>query len=347
MHVVDSRHQFSVQHQQLQYQLELKNPPTQPTSVPFGQSSAPGLARATQQAGHAVGHALSKTTPPPESTSESAENEEDTKQFSALHSIGEVKKILEQLITDHAIAWQPTLSFNENPPPTPPIASAAPNESQDVVTASVTSGPSSTLTFRYQQLTAELTGAATLADGKTFEWSMSFSQTEWSLQYQQNIPAATEDPLLISFDGSFRFSGQTQAFDLHNSGQADGQIAMLQGEQYYLVWDHNQNGKADAGNELFGPSTGHGFFELAKLDHDGNGFIDAADTAFTQLFLWRPGDALKSLQDLKVGALSTTSVDTPFDYYQQHQLMARLQRSGVMLTDEGQTGLVQQVDFSV
>jgi hypothetical protein len=61
------------------------------------------------------------------------------------------------------------------------------------------------------------------------------------------------------------------------------------------VLDRNGNGAIDAGAELFGTDTlkfnGQfalsGFDALRDLDSDGNGLLNASDTAFAQLQLWQ------------------------------------------------------------
>lgn len=40
------------------------------------------------------------------------------------------------------------------------------------------------------------------------------------------------------------------------------------------------------GSELFGPTNGNGFQELAEYDKDGNGWIDENDEIFGSLKIW-------------------------------------------------------------
>ena len=83
-----------------------------------------------------------------------------------------------------------------------------------------------------------------------------------------------------------------------------------------LDLDKNADGKSNDGKELFGPTSGNGFAELAALDSDGNGWIDENDPAFQQLKVWTKDasgeDHLSSLAQAKVGALFLGNASTPF-----------------------------------
>jgi hypothetical protein len=66
-----------------------------------------------------------------------------------------------------------------------------------------------------------------------------------------------------------------------------------------LVLDRNGNGKIDNGTELFGNNTilangqkaANGFEALKEWDSNQNGEIDAADTAYTQLKIWKDANS--------------------------------------------------------
>src|SRR5690606_24701452 len=97
---------------------------------------------------------------------------------------------------------------------------------------------------------------------------------------------------------------------------SDDAIPLPIGGRGMLAFDRNANGRIDDGSELFGPTTGDGFAELAALDSDGNGWIDEADAHFADLRLWQPdangAGSLKTLTATGVGALSVARVATPF-----------------------------------
>ncbi|MBY0419225.1 MAG: hypothetical protein K2W88_14345, partial [Pararheinheimera sp.] len=135
------------------------------------------------------------------------------------------------------------------------------------------------------------------------------------------------------------------AFNLTENTQRIQQLA--QG-QYYLAKDSNNNGAVDSGNELFGPSTGEGFAELATFDQDQNGLIDQQDPIWQSLWLWRPEDkGLYSLKEMGVAALSVDSIATPFSLRHKDEVKGRLERSSIFITEDKDVGLLQQIDLKV
>lgn len=357
MQIIGARQQIQVLQQQTQYQgrfdaqsaQQLVNHTSQRSTVdaitPPPRTVQPQQPTGKQTlADPAISGKTSK-----QSTSDPEENEEDSKQFSALHTIGQVKKILEQLVTgklsdwltsDHtdlSALWQQGNAATASASAAPTGTTAAPPQraASDQILVN----------YRYQQLSASFSGAVSLQDGTSIQWDFQFEQVESSFSFAMQRAADVKDPLVLSLDGSYRATGQWLNFAM--SADSQSRLDKLGGAQYYLVHDKNQNGRADDGTELFGPSSGQGFAELAQLDDDGNGFIDQADRAFNQLYAWQPEQGLQSLSALQIGALSVTSASTTFDYYQQEQLQAKLSRSGIALTTDRQVALLQQVDFTV
>lgn len=155
------------------------------------------------------------------------------------------------------------------------------------------------------------------------------------------------DPLVLSFDGkACELSGERFAFDLDADGSAE-QIPGLANGSCFLVFDRNGNGRADDGGELFGVKSGDGFADLARLDDDGNGWIDEGDSAFGKLALWS-GEYWNSLAGHGVGALFTGSVAAPFALKDaDNQLLGQIRAAGLYLQESGQAGLMQQVDLAV
>ncbi len=65
-------------------------------------------------------------------------------------------------------------------------------------------------------------------------------------------------------------------------------IQQLAQGQYYLAKDSNNNGAVDSGKELFGPTTGQGFAELAAYDEDENGLIDQTRPYLAKFMVMAP-----------------------------------------------------------
>lgn len=160
-----------------------------------------------------------------------------------------------------------------------------------------------------------------------------------------------KDPLLLHFDGNAaQLSDSTFAFDIDADGESEW-LSYLTGASGWLALDKNNNGKIDDGSELFGGQTGQGFEELSRFDDDKNGFIDAADRVFDDLLIWNKTlqtDQLLSLEKSDVGAIYTGSENTPFDFKDSNnQVVGRVSKSGIYLTESGVVGSVQQVDMAV
>ena len=98
-------------------------------------------------------------------------------------------------------------------------------------------------------------------------------------------------------------------FDLFGEGAM--RTGWLQdGDDAFVAWDRNGNGRIDGGGELFGEASGgpvgiDGFAALAQLDqaeHGGNGdgWISDADQHFGELLLWHDenGDARSQSDEL-------------------------------------------------
>ena len=102
------------------------------------------------------------------------------------------------------------------------------------------------------------------------------------------------------------------------------------------------------GSELFGPTSGDGFSELAQLDTNGNGWIDGADQAFSSLSIWTPGaDKPVSISDAGIGTISLQNAATPFSIRDGvNSTLGSVRSTGVFLTDNGTAGVVQQIDVT-
>lgn len=195
-------------------------------------------------------------------------------------------------------------------------------------------------------------GTVQTADGETIdlnlnmEMSRSYSRTSEVVQQIQ-----FKDPLTINFDGNAAdLTGETYEFDIDADGELDI-INFLSKNSSLLALDNNDDGIINDGTELFGAISGDGFADLAAYDDDGNGWIDEADSIFDELLLWSKVDGedqLNSLADEGVGAIYLNSIDTPFDLHNDdNEVRGQVKQSGIYLTENGQSGTVQQIDLAV
>jgi len=195
-------------------------------------------------------------------------------------------------------------------------------------------------------------------DGTRIDFSVSLSMSrefsqESSLEIRTGAAAVEKiDPLVINFSGNAAELGETHfIFDLDNDGNTE-QLATLKSNSAFLALDKNNDGEINNGSELFGPSTGKGFEELAAFDDDNNGFIDEADAVYEKLRLWQQhsdgSQQLLALGDKDIGAIYLGHVSTPFQLTnQQNQSLGEVNSSGVYLHENGTVGTVQQIDYKV
>jgi hypothetical protein len=89
-------------------------------------------------------------------------------------------------------------------------------------------------------------------------------------------------------------------FDIDNDGFAE-RTAWVSGTDGFLARDLNGNGKIDGQSELFGNASTSGFAALATLDSTADGMINASDTGFGTLRVWRDlnGNGVTDAGELK------------------------------------------------
>ncbi len=207
-----------------------------------------------------------------------------------------------------------------------------------------------------EQTQFSASGVIQTADGKSIEFSV---ELELSRAYHEetNISiqagdAVRKDPLVVNFDGTAAELSSTRfRFDLNGDGQSED-VPLLSGGSGYLVLDANGNGRVDSGKELFGPTSGDGFAELARYDEDGNGWIDEGDGAFSRLAVWNPSadgaGSVVSLASTGVGAISLAHTATPFELRTaDNQSLGAVRSTGIYVTEGGDVGTVQQLDLTV
>ncbi|AFL68172.1 hypothetical protein [Sulfurospirillum barnesii] len=204
-----------------------------------------------------------------------------------------------------------------------------------------------------EKLSLNAVGLVKTQEGQSIALSL---QTELSrydsyrVEIRQSL-AQMVDPLVINLKGGLVEVDKEKKFqfDLNSDGISDEISALAQGSGF-LALDRNENGVIDDGSELFGTQSGNGFLDLSAYDDDGNGWIDANDEIFSKLKIWQKSaleDKLISLSEARVGALLLNSVHSSFSYKNDETLNAQLKQSSVVLFEDGKTGWMSHLDFSI
>lgn len=209
-----------------------------------------------------------------------------------------------------------------------------------------------------EQTSFAASGVVKTANGREISFTLSLSMarsyhTESDISLRLGDARRTSDPLVLNFSGTAaQLTDRRFAFDLDADGTASEQINFVTGGSGFLAFDRNGDGIINNGSELFGTQTGDGFAELATLDVDRNGWIDEDDAIYMQLSVWKKDsagtDALISLKEANVGAISLARVATPFAIKDENNaLQGQVRASGVYLQESGSVGSIQQVDLTI
>ena len=200
------------------------------------------------------------------------------------------------------------------------------------------------------------TGKVVTADGKTIDFQVQLAMNrEYASTNSVQVrggDAHLVDPLVINFGGkAAELSGGSFAFDLNADGKTE-QISSLAAGSGFLALDRNGDGKINNGQELFGPATGQGFAELAKLDSDNNGWLDENDPMYARLRVWQRdaagNDSLATLAEKNVGAILLTPVKTSFALKDSgNATQGQLKETSIFLGENGGAGTVQEIDLAV
>ncbi|MCE5312330.1 MAG: hypothetical protein LLF86_04175 [Nitrospiraceae bacterium] len=208
-----------------------------------------------------------------------------------------------------------------------------------------------------EQMMFKAHGVINTADGEEIKFNIKlkmdreFSSTE-SVNIRMGDAAKAVDPLVINFNGAAAELTDTKfAFDLNSDG-TDENISFVGSNSGILVFDKNSDGKVNNGSELFGPSTGNGFAELAAYDQDGNNWIDQNDAAYNSLNIWTKSssgeDILRSLSEAGVGAIGLQNIQTQFNLTDAaNNLNGQLAKTGVYVSEEKTVGTIQQVNLVI
>ncbi|MCK8602385.1 hypothetical protein [Desulfoferrobacter suflitae] len=208
--------------------------------------------------------------------------------------------------------------------------------------------------YEYEEALFSARGSVLTADGQEITFSLNLQMSR-EFYHRESFSFAAggtpvTDPLVLNFEGTAaELSNMTFAFDLDGDGRKE-QVPLLSSGSGLLVFDRNCDGTINDGGELFGPSSGNGFKELAQFDRDGNLWIDENDPIFHRLAVWSRDEAgkdkLESLKDKGVGAISLVAVHTPFDLKDAaHNLQGQVRASGIYLEESGAVKSIQQIDL--
>src|SRR5690606_26074658 len=193
------------------------------------------------------------------------------------------------------------------------------------------------------------------ADGAEIRFELDFamarSYTE-SVSFSLSAGDRRKEDPLVDFGGAAAAPLSEGCVYYVLDGDGGKEQLPLLGGSGFLASDRTTNGRIDNGRELFGPASGDGFAELAALDDDGNGWIDEADAAWSQLRLWSPDvegkGRLQSLNEAGVGAFYLGRVDTAFGLKDAaNDTQGLMRASSIYLREDGRVGTVSQVDLRV
>jgi hypothetical protein len=197
-------------------------------------------------------------------------------------------------------------------------------------------------------------GVIHTADGKQIHFNVELTMSRLFMEENSlhiRMGDALKDPLVINFGGNAAQLSRTKfLFDLDSDGMEEP-VSFLQPGSGFLALDRNGDGVVNNGSELFGPSTGEGFSELARHDDDGNGWIDENDPIYHKLRVWTRdpagNDTLLALGQVGVGAICLDSADTPFALKDEtNDLLGQVRATGIYANDDGTVGTIQQIDIA-
>ncbi|MBN2714476.1 MAG: hypothetical protein JXX14_01400 [Deltaproteobacteria bacterium] len=211
----------------------------------------------------------------------------------------------------------------------------------------------SNTTVEREETTFAASGVVKTEDGREINFASSLHMERERVEvtsFQLRAgDAKLVDPLVLNFSGgAAELTEEKFNFDINSDG-IDESISFVADGSGFLVYDRNGDGMVNNGTELFGPSTGNGFAELAEHDEDGNGWIDEADAVYSDLRVWRGNPSTSGLMDLRsgnVGAMYLGAATTPFEQRgADGTLLGQTAATGVFLSESGSVGTVQQVDL--
>ena len=206
--------------------------------------------------------------------------------------------------------------------------------------------------YEYEKVSVTSKGSVQLADGRNVDFSLQLTMERESIVREsvalQSTRGMLMDPLVLNFDCDLRtLMNRSFQFDLNCDGKND-ELCSLQPGTGFLALDLNNDRRITDGSELFGPTTGHGFQELAQYDLDLNDWIDENDPIFSSLRIWRPEETgMMSLAEAGVGAICLTHDKSGFQLRnRQNRLLGEVAATGVFLTEAGEVRPMQEIKLA-
>lgn len=209
--------------------------------------------------------------------------------------------------------------------------------------------------YQSEQTSFSAEGVIKTQDGKQISFQVDLNMSrEFFSEQSLSIRAgdALKDPLVLNFNGTAAELTDTKfSFDLDLDGRED-QISFVGPNSGFLALDRNGDNVINDGSELFGPTSGSGFAELAAYDEDGNNWIDENDSIYSKLRIWSKdaegNDQLLALGQKGVGAIYLEHVATPFQLTgQDNEQLGQIQSSGLFVEEDGGVGTLQHLDLVV
>ncbi|MFA6196429.1 MAG: hypothetical protein WC656_07270 [Sulfurimonas sp.] len=198
-------------------------------------------------------------------------------------------------------------------------------------------------------------GNVKTADGRSMDFAVAVSMKNRSEVHESvsfKAGDALIDPLVLNFGAdTVTISDVKHKFDLDLDGKSDT-FSFVGSGSGFLALDKNSDKKINNGSELFGPTKGNGFKELAAYDVDKNNWIDENDKIFNSLVIWTKDDEgvenLYTLKEKNVGAIYLGNVNTEFTLGDSTQnAQGLLKESGIFLKESGGVGTMQEVDLKI
>lgn len=176
---------------------------------------------------------------------------------------------------------------------------------------------------------------------------------------QKQIEASTgqssgvADPLVLDLNGNgIVVRAETSVsphFDMDGDGFAE-RVGWTTGGDGWLARDLNSNGLIDSGLELFGNSSQDGFAHLATFDENLDGKIDALDSIFSSLLVWRDANSnaitdageLKTLAEWNIKSINVAPDSTVVSGGDGYAITA----TGTFTRDDDTTGQTGNAVFA-